>query len=168
MDPKVALVTATNLPVPDPESHLVVEALAALGVPAAIRAWSDPWPWEKTPLVVLRSPWDYHKRLDEFLAWAERVSRATRLLNPFSVVSWNARKGYLLDLESRGVPVVPTRLLRAGTAVDREGLRAVGEELVVKPAVAAGAYRSRVRRQAISPAAEQHVDSIICDPSQPG
>ena len=125
-DPRVVLVTATDLPVPDTETHLIVEALVRLGVPAAIRSWTEPWPWEETPLVVLRSTWDYTERLDDFLAWAERVSRATRLLNPFSVVSWNARKGYLLDLEKRGVPVVPTRLLPAGTTFDREGLRSLG------------------------------------------
>ncbi|HEX3344726.1 MAG TPA: hypothetical protein VHS09_09150, partial [Polyangiaceae bacterium] len=68
------------------------------------------------------------------------------LWNPAGVVRWNAHKSYLLDLEARGVPVVPTCLLRRGDATTlAEVTRARGwSEVVVKPAVSGGS-RATIR-----------------------
>ncbi len=138
--------TASNLAFPDPESHLLVSALEERGVSSAIRSWSEPYDWASASLVVLRSTWDYHRRVEEFLAWAGSVARATRLVNPLPVVEWSARKSYLLDLDERDVPIVPTVLLRRGSAADLSAHEKLGDTVVVKPAVganASGAARGR-------------------------
>lgn len=152
----VALVTAANMSMPDPESHLVVAALADLGVRAEILAWSEPHDWASIPLVVLRSPWDYFRRLDEFLDWAEGVDAKTRLLNPFAVVRWNAHKGYLHDLERQAISVVPTTLLPKGYVAP---LRQRGD-LVAKPAVSAGAHGT-VRGRTEEPAFVAQVEALL-------
>jgi glutathione synthase/RimK-type ligase-like ATP-grasp enzyme len=51
---------------------------------------------------------NYFAHADEFLAWAERVARVTRLENPARLVAWNAHKSYLRALSGAGVPVVLT------------------------------------------------------------
>ena len=61
--------------------------------------------------MVLRSPWDYAPRRDEFVAWARPVPR---LANPADVVRWNTDKRYLAELAAAGVPVVPTDVGGAG------------------------------------------------------
>ena len=48
--------------------------------------------WSSYDLVVLRSPWDYALRRDEFVAWAATVPT---LVNPADVVRWNTDKRYL-------------------------------------------------------------------------
>ena len=63
---------------------------------------------------MLRSPWDYVERLDEFLAWAEHVATVSALWNPTALVRWNTHKAYLLELAAAGAPVVPTVVLAAG------------------------------------------------------
>jgi glutathione synthase/RimK-type ligase-like ATP-grasp enzyme len=137
--PQIALVTASQMPKPDSETHLLVGALEALNVSTAIVAWDRPTDWSAIPLVVLRTPWGYFRQIDEFLSWARAVNRVTRLLNPYTIVRWNAHKSYLLDLQRKGVPVVPTRLLSAGD--DRNSLRDIySGEIVVKPAIGAGAF----------------------------
>ena len=103
--------------------------------------------WSSTRVAFLRSPWDYYRRPEEFLAWAERAAAATTLLNPLGVVRWNLHKGYLLDLERRGVPVVPTEILPRGAAVDYGALleRHGWGATVCKPAISADSWETALR-----------------------
>ncbi len=143
---KVALVSCARLPEPDPDLEPLCAALAAAGLAASVLAWDDPRarPAEHA-LCVLRSTWDYHLDPPRFLDWVARTARATRLLNPEPVVRWNAHKGYLLELEARGLAVVPTRVVRRGEACALDALAAERGwgELVVKPAVSGGSWRTR-------------------------
>jgi hypothetical protein len=130
--PRVALVTCRDLPDLDPDDRLLVGALARRGLAAEATVWDDPAvDWAGYDLAVLRSPWDYARRRDDFVAWAARVPR---LANPASAVAWNTDKRYLAELAAAGVPVVPTSWLAPG---DEPALPAAGE-WVVKPAVSAG------------------------------
>ena len=159
----VRLATAARLPAPDPDTDLVADELARRGIDVAVTQWDDPSvDWPATGLVVIRSTWDYHLRRDEFLAWARATEAATTLWNPAEVVAWNSHKGYLLDLERRGVPVVPTWLVRAGTATDlADGCRRRGwDTVVVKPAVSIGALGTG-RFAADDPAAGRHLDALL-------
>jgi hypothetical protein len=131
----VALVTSAALPDLDPDSRLLLPALAAAGVDARVAVWSDPdVNWAGFDLVLVRSTWDYFDRAEAFLAWVERASGAARrFANPHGVVAWNTHKTYLRDLAARGVPVVDTVWLAAGETATIEH-----EQAVVKPAVSGG------------------------------
>jgi O-ureido-D-serine cyclo-ligase len=148
--PRIALATATKALGLDADMPLLLEALRAEGAQAEACVWDDPTlEWRAFDLVVLRSTWDYVPRLVDFLAWVDRVSKATRLLNPPDVIRWNTDKHYLVDLHRAGVPVVPTRFVEADaeprTALTSflNGGLSVGsaqgfQEFVLKPAVGAG------------------------------
>ncbi|MGH8827937.1 MAG: ATP-grasp domain-containing protein [Jiangellaceae bacterium] len=130
--PRVAMVTCAELPDLDADERLVIPHLRDLGVDAVPAVWDDAGvDWSLFDLAVIRSPWDYHVRRDEFLKWAASVPR---LANPEPIVSWNTDKRYLRDLAAAGNPVVPTSWLEPG---DRVELPVTGE-YVVKPAVSAG------------------------------
>jgi hypothetical protein len=105
--------------------------------------WNRPVDWSRFEAAVVRSTWDYHKHLDDFLAALEAIDRSgTRLANSLETVRWNVRKTYLRDLETRGLPVVPT-LWRTGPDADRiRGLfdELETDEIVLKPVVSASAY----------------------------
>lgn len=105
----------------------------ALGATWAV--WDDPEvDWDAFDLVVVRSCWDYHARLDEFLAWARRVPR---LVNPAPVLAWNTDKRYLAELAGEaGLPVIPTRYVAPGETF--EVPVEAGAEYVLKPTVSAG------------------------------
>ncbi len=127
------------------EQHLI-EALRQRGVAAAMAVWDDPTvDWDRADLVVLRTVWDYHHRLDEFLAWLGRLEeQGTRVLNSPDVVRWNAHKGYLDELARAGVPVIPTIHLAAGELIEPDRvIEGLGTpDVVVKPAVSASADRT--------------------------
>lgn len=136
----IVLVTASSMPKPDPESHLLVAALEQRGVRSQVLAWDAEFDWSSADLVVVRSAWDYFARLDEFLSWADAVESVSRLVNPAEVLRWNTHKRYLTELIDRGVPTVPTAVVAKATAPpDLPTLFPGSLELVVKPAVSIGA-----------------------------
>ena len=88
---RIALATCLELPEPDPDEPLLVEALRAAGADVAVLAWDDPAAdFASRDLVVLRSTWNYYARVDDFVAWTDDVGRATRLRNRPEVITWNA------------------------------------------------------------------------------
>jgi glutathione synthase/RimK-type ligase-like ATP-grasp enzyme len=131
--PHILLATSAHLPDGEPRGDLITAAFAARGVDAAWAVWDDPSvDWAAADLVAVRSTWDYHRRVPEFLAWARDVESRTLLLNGADVFAWNADKGYLVDLD---LPHVPTALLE-----DRSQLAELTQRwgcCVVKPRVGA-------------------------------
>lgn len=163
--PRVALVTCAELPDLDPDDRTLVEPLARRGIEATPAVWDDPGvDWAGYDLVVLRSPWDYASRRDQFVAWAAAVPArpggGSRLANPADLVAVNTDKRYLARLAGAGVPVVPTRWLEPGTSwrPDSSG------DVVLKPAVSAGSLETG-RYDLADPEqrllAEAHVDRLL-------
>jgi O-ureido-D-serine cyclo-ligase len=139
---RIALVTAAAARDLDDDLPPLVAALREAGVDASIAEWDDAAiEWPRFDLAVLRSTWDYSMRLAEFLAWVDRVSVATTLLNPREVVRWNTDKHYLAHLADAGVPTVPSTFVEpdddAARALDAF-LDRIDGEFVVKPSVGAG------------------------------
>jgi hypothetical protein len=141
----VALVTWQELPGLSDDDQELLGPLRELGVEATAAVWNDPGVrWGEFDAVVIRSTWDYYRRIAEFRSWIDRVGAGDRLWNPAGVVRWNSHKSYLRDLEDRGVPIIPTRfcpdLASAARALEEEGW----DRAVLKPAVSAAAYRTHV------------------------
>lgn len=157
----IVLTTGRRMDVPEHETPLLVEALAELGLRAVIAPWGEGTDWSSVPLVVVRTTWDYVGVREEFLAWARSVAAVTRLVNPPAVLEWNSHKGYLAGLAAAGVPTVPTVHVPrdAGTASRREALAAFSGDVVVKPAVSAGA-RGALRADAASGALADHLAKL--------
>jgi hypothetical protein len=91
----------------------LVVALRKRGLHAHRVSWDDPDAL-RADLVILRTVTRYADRLDEFLAWTQRVSN---LLNVPEVVAWNTGRHYLRDLKHAGVTVRSRRPLGAQTAL---------------------------------------------------
>jgi glutathione synthase/RimK-type ligase-like ATP-grasp enzyme len=141
---RVGFVTSSELRDLTPDDRSVVHVLAVRGVEVVPVVWTEPLP-PAVDALVLRSTWDYHLRLSEFLAWVDAVE-ASRipLLNPPGTIRWNVDKKYLLEVEARGVPIVPTRHAARGSRVALPSLlREAGwAEAVVKPCVSGGAFET--------------------------
>lgn len=131
---RLAWVTAKQARGTDEDEAPALEALRRLGVRVDVLDWDDPdVDWSGYERAVLRSPWDYQYRLDEFLEWMERTSRVTELVNPLELVRWNLDKRYLAELEAAGIAIIPTQFVPP-----REEPCFPEGEFVVKPAVGAG------------------------------
>lgn len=129
---RVAIVTCAELADLEPDDRLLLTALLAAGVDAEAVPWdATSADWASYDLAVLRSPWDYAPRRDEFVAWAASVPR---LANPADIVAWNTDKRYLRELAAQGVPVVPTTWVSPKEVWSPPP----AGEYVIKPAISAG------------------------------
>ena len=147
---KIAFVTNPRHPEIEDDDRPLAEALARRGAVVLTASWDDPdFAWDKVDLALLRSPWDYHRRYQEFLGWLARAEAATRVVNDPVVVRWNIDKRYLHELAGKGVLTVPTAFVARGeTASLRDLCSARGwETAVLKPSVSADSWETiRVNR----------------------
>jgi len=128
---RVAFVTCDFFPDLDPDDAALRDALRARGVEVDAVLWDDRGAdWAAYALTVIRSPWDYVPRREEFVAWAHRVPR---LLNPADIVEWNTDKRYLSELAAAGVAVTPTSYVAPGQAWTAPP----AGEWVIKPTISA-------------------------------
>jgi hypothetical protein len=105
-------------------------------------SWDDPKAdWASYSAVLIGTTWDYWDRLDEFLETLRRIESETRLFNPVSLVTWNIRKTYLRELETKGAKLIPTVWLDvADEASARAAFDTLGaDDLVFKRQIGAGA-----------------------------
>lgn len=165
--PSVALVTCDRYPDLYEDDHALAPALAALGVTAVIRSWSDPAvDWRAYDALVIRSPWDYFERLAEFRAWLDaRIASGGLMCNAGDILAWNLDKAYLADLEAVGMSLVPTICVARGERADVAALaRARGwDDVVVKPSISGGAYRTYRFRIADAAAHQADLDATLAD-----
>ncbi len=165
--PHIALVTVQAARATDEDLAPLEAALHKVGAQVSIVDWDDATvDWSQFDATVLRSCWDYTERYVEFLLWAERISRLTRLLNPFEVVRWNTDKHYLAELERAGIAIVPSRFIEPASDVMTElqaffDAHAECAELVVKPAIGAGSRDTQRHARSQIEAISAHVGRLL-------
>lgn len=163
---QIALATSTQFASLTEDDRLLIEPLRDLGISAEAAVWSDPGvDWKRYDAVIVRSCWDYHLRLREFLQWIAALERGgVRVWNAPGMIRWNADKTYLRDLEKRGVPIVPT--LWPDEQVDlRERMLSLGwEQAVVKPRISATAHRTELISVEKADLAQSLVDDLLRGP----
>ena len=156
---RIVLVTDPGHPDLQPDDRTLPGAFAELGVSASSVPWGTPWSEISADLCVVRTPWDYFERAEEFLGWIERAPMP--VVNPASVLRWNHHKGYLAALQECGAARIPaTAMVSAGDRpADADALlaRVTAERAVLKPAISGGAYQTVVLEPgAAVPWTDQH------------
>lgn len=122
---------------------------------AAADVQIDPTPWtehvqdasglQPYTLILPVLVWGYHRAHPQWLTACETWRAADLpLANPASVLGWNSDKRYLARLAKRGVPLPATRWVDHATpeAVANAFAETGAEQLVLKPTVSGGAWRT--------------------------
>jgi glutathione synthase/RimK-type ligase-like ATP-grasp enzyme len=162
----VALATCAELPDLDPDDRFLVGALEARGLGVGPVVWDDTSvDWAEVRFCLIRSVWDYHLRRDEFLAWLDSLPPPVEVWNPPDVIRWNSHKGYLDELEAKGVPIVPTEWFSQGTRPDLSAVVTSRgwSDVVVKPVVSAGARDTALFQAADIGSGQKHLDAVLAD-----
>lgn len=136
----------------DEEMGKIIPAFAAHGMQAELVLWntaaSVAADYEAMlPLIV----WDYFED-DNSVLFLEQMAKAeqvTRIFNRFDVLSWNANKSYLDDLEREGAPVIPAinveRVTETNVARAFEDFGC--DAMVIKPQIGGGAWRQALHKK---------------------
>lgn len=144
---RVGIVVTDDYPLaPDRDTDPLITALRQLDLLAEPVIWHR---WDPAPeydLLVIRTPWDYPSRTEEFLQWLERAQAQVPVLNDPELIRWNLDKVYLRELEAQGSSGVPTRWADDDAQL-RRALAAHGSDwVVVKPTVSAGSSNTELLR----------------------
>jgi glutathione synthase/RimK-type ligase-like ATP-grasp enzyme len=161
--PLVAAASCARLPDLHEDWPLLRAALADAGADAVTAVWNDPTvDWSAFDLVLASGAWDNIHHVAEFLAWAESVAVAgVPVHNSPATLRWNIDKRYLRDLESAGVPTVPTVWVEPGDSPELPSLAIPAGEVVVKPSVSGGGYRTARYQRHEHDAARAHVRDLV-------
>jgi glutathione synthase/RimK-type ligase-like ATP-grasp enzyme len=149
MKKRLALITWSGLPQGAESERLMLPYLAAAGIETQVVDWrSAGADFSQFDLIVLRSCWDYHLRVAEFIRWLQGVAQTTPVLNPIDTVLWNHNKFYLREVEAMGIEVVPTIFVSHAKALGAEEATTIrswkNKNIVVKPAISASAHNTRL------------------------
>lgn len=144
---RIAIATSKSpLPASD---QVLAEALAELGFDVHPVIWSSrQQDWQEFDAVVVRSCWDYHLRVEEFLGWIALLERkGVAVINSPDLIRWNANKIYLAELAVAGIGVPDTVFVEPGTEVDLAKVCATRgwRSAVVKPVISASAHGTERR-----------------------
>lgn len=149
------------------QAVLIEPLLARHGITVTWRAWTD----TRTPdfdLVLPLMAWGYHRNLQ---CWQSQLARwqGNRFMNPLSVLRWNTDKRYLLELEDKGVAIVPTRFHER---LDDEALAQARRafetsDLVIKPPVSGGSDGTWLLRDGAPCPAEAAGHAMMVQPMMP-
>lgn len=117
--------------------------LEAEGVEVVQQVWTQATP--EGDLVLPLLAWGYHLEPERWFAAVDRLAEGgARLMNPPSVLRWNADKSYLARLGALGAPTVPSiaveQLSDAALAEARAAFGA--ERIVVKPRISGAGHRT--------------------------
>lgn len=97
--------------------------LATAGHDVEIRAWLDPaTSSHRADLVIVGAVGLEVSRREGFLGWSEGIAARATVWNPTDVLRWSSHRSYLLELEERGAPVVPTAWTARGDRIDLAAL----------------------------------------------
>lgn len=115
-----------------------------------VLVWNDPSVnWANYDCLIFRTIWDYFEFPKEFAAWLNVLENLNiKTLNPLSIIKRNQHKFYLRDLEQQGVDIIPTVFIAKNTGLDLSFLKENNwERAVIKPAVSAGSYLTKLFSQ---------------------
>lgn len=128
-------------------------------------SWDDPAiHWQDYEAVILRSTWNYHRQLPQFLQWLAHLDDANvRVWNPPDIVRSNVSKKYLIDLHNAGIPIVPTVWISSDEKPDLKDVlkKQQWSRVIIKPDVSASAYRTITATVLTASDDQQRLDEIL-------
>ncbi len=123
--------------------ELLIEPFRLAGWNLDTISWrADNIDWNEYDVVNIRSTWDYQDDHTEFIKQLEQINESdTVLANDLDLVKWNIDKKYLLDLEYKGIEIVPSRVFNSFNLESALQLFDTyqTEQIVIKPTISANA-----------------------------
>jgi glutathione synthase/RimK-type ligase-like ATP-grasp enzyme len=139
----VAIITYKDAPNLSDSDAVLIAHLAKQGFHAEPISWDSKTDWSRFDCLVIRSCWDYHLRVEEFLQWLDLLEEQNvTVWNPIEVIRWNHKKTYLRELAEKGIDTIPTVWLEKNSPADLFTILEENnwEKIVIKPIIGASAH----------------------------
>ncbi|HYE53731.1 MAG TPA: hypothetical protein VD996_02775 [Chitinophagaceae bacterium] len=123
----------------DKEHDSLLQFLQDKRLDIHLEAWADETvDWKKYQCIVLKSPWDYVDKPQQFYTWLNYIKQlGVTLLNPANIVQWNCDKHYLREIAHAGLRIIPTYYLEQGDTFSADTFfeQLQTSKIIVKPCI---------------------------------
>lgn len=163
---KLAIATCSKEPHLATSDKPLPGLFAEHGITAEPAIWNDASiDWQQYDGVLIRSVWDYHLHTAEFNWWLNLLEEKKLFtLNPVATIRQNQNKFYLKQLQQKGVDIIPTLFINKTDTLDLSAVKTQGwHTAVIKPAVSASAYLTRMFRATELNAVEQEFKAVAAE-----
>lgn len=109
---KFGIVTSEGELARNTDDLLLQTELGKVKLKSEFVVWDDPTiDWSLFESLIVRSIWDYTEKYDAFSSWLKYIDGTCTIINDLELLRWNSDKRYLLELQLKGIPVIPTRIV---------------------------------------------------------
>lgn len=108
---KIAIISSKKFAGKIKEDLLLQDMFLNYGEKTDIVAWEDEnIVWEDYQCAILRSAWGYHKQVNRFISFLEKLKKANiKIFNDKDIIVWNINKeNQFSDLKKLGITFLPT------------------------------------------------------------
>lgn len=162
-----AFLTMANMEDFECYDHLLYDPLADIGWDVTPVPWRDiAVNWDDFEVVIIRSPWDYQQDPDLFMNVLKKIDASTaRLENSLDIVRWNIDKTYLREMQTAGIPIVPTLWRNNLNSGDISAFfdKLEHSEIIIKPVLSANADDTFRLSSEIGSTQKKKIQTIFTD-----
>ena len=105
---KIGILTSQQLRQLHADDNNLIDAFKNRNIDVKPVVWDSNPNWESFDAIVIRTPWDYARRWNEFQQVIEKVSEKTLMIHSLELVKWNADKTYLQKIGNDLIKKIPT------------------------------------------------------------
>jgi glutathione synthase/RimK-type ligase-like ATP-grasp enzyme len=161
----ISFVTYNEKPALTPDDELLAAYFRTKGISVSPAAWNDDAvDWKQYDVIVLRSTWDYHKKIDHFNSWLDKLHQlGCYVLNPVAIIKLNQNKKYLTHLLGQGKHIPPFVFYRQNSAASLDQILVTNqwEKAVVKPAVSGGSFNTWITSGSTAKSAQAEFERML-------
>lgn len=108
---KIHIATSSQYPQGNADLRDLLDSLRRMGVECDFLVWGERGVCRGNLLLPL-AVWDYSSNPTNFLAWLKDLEESgVKILNPLATIQKNINKRYLLDLQEKGIPIIPSEFI---------------------------------------------------------
>ena len=126
------------------EDKLLTRSLYKNDIIAKRVAWDDNPDLSNFDSAIFRTTWNYFNYLDEFIKFLTTWKNKLIFINPIDIVLWNLDKKYLFDLNSNGINIPESVLVKRGQVKKLKNIsqKENWSKFIIKPCISAAAWET--------------------------
>ena len=126
------------------EDKLLTRSLYKNGIIAKRVAWDDNPDLSNFDSAIFRTTWNYFNYLDEFIKFLTTWKNKLIFINPIDIVLWNLDKKYIFDLNSNGINIPESVLVKRGQVKKLKNIsqKENWSKFIIKPCISAAAWET--------------------------
>ena len=126
------------------EDKLLTRSLYKNDIIAKRVAWDDNPDLSNFDSAIFRTTWNYFNYLDEFIKFLTTWKNKLIFINPIDLVLWSLDKKYLFDLNSKGINIPESVLVKRGQVKKLKNIsqKENWSKFIIKPCISAAAWET--------------------------